>query len=57
MKDIAEQIDTIEKSSQSKDEKIRLLRCQRCRLLDEIHKKQQMLDKIDYTIIMIKKEK
>lgn len=56
MKNIAEQIKIVEKSNQSPDEKIRLLRCQRCKLLDEIHIMQQLLDKIDYLIIQIRKE-
>lgn len=37
-----------------KKEKIRLLRKQRCRLLDEIHGKQQSLDELDYMIEKIK---
>lgn len=39
-----------------KQEKIRLLRKQRCRLLDEIHSKQQSLDELDYLIEKTKKE-
>ncbi|MCM1578161.1 MAG: MerR family transcriptional regulator [Ruminococcus sp.] len=39
-----------------KEEKIRLLRKQRCRLLEEIHGKQQSLDELDYMIREIKKE-
>ncbi|MCM1061875.1 MAG: MerR family transcriptional regulator [Eubacterium sp.] len=39
-----------------KEEKIRLLRKQRCRLLEEIHGKQQSLDELDYMISEIKKE-
>ncbi len=37
-----------------KKEKIRLLRKQRCQLLDEIHGKQQSLDELDYMIEKIK---
>lgn len=39
-----------------KTEKIRLLRKQRCRLLDEIHGKQQSLDELDYMIEKIRRE-
>lgn len=34
----------------SKEEQIRILRKQRCRLLDDIHDKQQALDELDYMI-------
>ena len=40
----------------NKSERIRLLRGQRYRLLDEIHKKQQSLDELDYMIEKIRKE-
>lgn len=40
----------------SKDEQIRILRKQRCELLDEIHCKQQSLDELDYMIDEIKKQ-
>lgn len=39
-----------------KEEKIRILRRQRCRLLEEIHGKQQSLDELDYMIHEIRKE-
>lgn len=39
-----------------KKEKVRLLRKQRCQLLDEIHDKQQSLDELDYMIEKIRKE-
>lgn len=39
----------------SKDEQIRILRKQRCELLDEIHRKQQSLDELDYMIDEIRK--
>lgn len=39
-----------------KTEKVRLLRKQRCQLLDEIHDKQQSLDELDYMIEKIRKE-
>lgn len=41
---------------EDKKEKIRLLRKQRCQLLDEIHDKQQSLDELDYMIEKIRKE-
>lgn len=39
-----------------KEEKIRILRKQRCKLLEEIHSKQQSLDELDYMISEIRKE-
>lgn len=41
---------------EDRKEKIRLLRKQRFRLLDEIHEKQQSLDEIDYMIERIRKD-
>lgn len=46
----------INDKSERKEEKIRLLRKQRCRLLEEIHEKQQSLDELDYMIDEIRKE-
>ena len=43
-------------NAERKEEKIRLLRKQRCRLLEEIHGKQQSLDELDYMIDEIRKE-
>lgn len=40
----------------NKGERIRLLRKQRYRLLDEIHEKQQSLDELDYMIEKIRRE-
>lgn len=42
--------------NRSREERIRLLRKQRCRLLEEIHDKQQSLDELDYMIETIRKE-
>lgn len=42
--------------SDRKEEKIWILRKQRCKLLDEIHRKQQSLDELDYMISEIRKE-
>lgn len=39
----------------SKEEQIRILRKQRCQLLDDIHDKQQALDELDYMIREAKK--
>lgn len=41
----------------SKEEQIRILRRQRCQLLDDIHDKQQTLDELDYMIQEAKKTK
>lgn len=41
--------------ARDRKEKIRLLKKQRCLLLDEIHGKQQSLDEIDYMIEKIRK--
>lgn len=38
------------KNNETGEEQIRMLRKQRCELLDGIHEKQQMLDQIDYMI-------
>lgn len=40
----------------NRKERIRLLRKQRCQLLEEIHDKQQSLDELDYMIETIRKE-
>lgn len=40
-----------------KEIQIRMLRKCRCQLLDEIHKKQQSLDEIDYIICKMKERK
>lgn len=39
----------------SQEEQIRILRKQRCQLLDDIHEKQQTLDELDYMIRETKK--
>lgn len=57
MENLTELLEIIEKPNQSIEEKVKLLKLHRCRLLDEIHRKQQLLDQIDYMIIKIKKEK
>lgn len=44
-----------ENKTGSKEERIKMLRKQRFKLLDDIHEKQQSLDKLDYMIDKIKK--
>lgn len=41
----------------SKEEQVRILRKQRCRLLEDIHDKQQALDELDYMIRETKNHK
>lgn len=43
-----------DQSDADKQEKLRLLRKQRCKLLEEIHGKQQSLDELDYMIEKMK---
>ena len=45
----------LESKTNSKEEQVQILRRQRVKLLDEIHKKQQSLDELDYMISEIKK--
>lgn len=42
-------------NEKSKEERVRILRKQRYKLLDEIHNKQQLLDELDYMIENLKK--
>lgn len=44
-------------TTRTKEEKLRILKKQRFELLDEIHAKQQALDRLDYKIHKMKKEK
>ena len=41
---------SLEERPNGKEEQIRLLRRCRCRLLEEIHRKQQLLDRLDYLV-------
>lgn len=41
----------------NKEEQLRILRKQRCKLLDDIHDKQQTLDELDYMILEVKKNR
>lgn len=38
----------------TKEEQIRIIRKERCQLLEEIHGKQQLLDRLDYMLYEIK---
>ena len=42
--------------TENKEEQIRILRKQRCKLLDDIHDKQQALDDLDYMIREVQKD-
>ncbi len=44
----------VERDGSTKDEKIRIIRKNRAQLLDEIHGKQQLLDRLDYMLYQIK---
>lgn len=44
----------IEKDGNTKENQVRILRKNRVLLLDEIHEKQQLLDRLDYMIHEIK---
>lgn len=48
-------LDLSEKSTQGRTERTKLLRKCRAELLEEIHQKQQLLDRIDYYIYELKK--
>ncbi|MBD5080877.1 MAG: MerR family transcriptional regulator [Ruminococcaceae bacterium] len=50
MEELKRYFDLADSRSESKDEQIRLLKKQRCRLLEEIHEKQQSLDELDFMI-------
>lgn len=45
----------LRKRTASKTERIKILRKQRCELMEEIHRKQQCLDRIDYMVDVIRK--
>ncbi|MCM1532813.1 MAG: MerR family transcriptional regulator [Ruminococcus flavefaciens] len=45
----------LEKDHEDADRRVAILRKYRCRLLDETHEKQKMIDRIDYTVHEIKK--
>lgn len=45
----------LRKETAGKTEQIRILRKQRCELMEEIHRKQQCLDRLDYMVDEIRK--
>ncbi len=53
MKSILDLVDTLDDPDKTAEDKIRILKLHRCRLLNEIHEKQQLLDQIDYLIVNI----
>ncbi len=46
----------LDERTDNQDEQLRMLRELRCKLLEEIHDKQQMLDELDYMIRETKKD-
>ncbi|MDE6579878.1 MAG: MerR family transcriptional regulator [Ruminiclostridium sp.] len=50
MEELKKYLGLFDGKPESKDEQIRILKKQRCKLLDEIHEKQQSLDELDYMI-------
>lgn len=48
-------LQSIRKNTVSKTEQIRILRKQRCELMEEIHRKQQCLDRLDSMVDEIRK--
>lgn len=44
----------LEKHGNTKEEQIRIIRKSRAQLLDEIHGKQQLLDRLDYILYQMK---
>lgn len=57
MKSIKDITEIMENSNLTYDKKINLLKLHRCKLLEEIHKKQQLLDQLDYCIYEISEKK
>lgn len=52
---VQEYLQLFRKKNESKAEQIRILRKQRCKLMEEIHHKQQCLDRLDYMVDEIRK--
>lgn len=46
----------MEKHGDTKEEQLRIIRKSRAELLEEIHSKQQLLDRLDYMIHEIRKD-
>lgn len=53
---LEEVLKQLEKHSDIKEEQIRIIRKSRAELLEEIHGKQQLLDRLDYMLCQIKEE-
>lgn len=51
---IAEITKNVEKDGNTKEDQIRIIRKNRAQLLEEIHEKQQLLDRLDYMLYQIK---
>lgn len=49
------EIEKLQKDEKTKEEQIRIIRKERGRLLEEIHGKQQLLDRLDYMLHEMKK--
>lgn len=47
----------LEKNGKTKEDQIRIIRKCRAKLLDEIHSKQQLLDRLDYMIHEVRHHK
>ncbi|WP_124098293.1 hypothetical protein [Ruminococcus sp. Marseille-P6503] len=54
--ELKDMINSLDNDQAAAEEKIRRLRCMRCGLLEEIHQKQQLLDKVDYIICRLRKD-
>lgn len=52
---VQEYLKLLRKKNVGKTEQIRILRKQRCELMEEIHHKQQCLDRLDYMVDEIRK--
>ena len=50
MEELKKYLDLADRGSENKAQQIRILKKQRCRLLEEIHEKQQSLDELDFMI-------
>lgn len=53
---LVEITEQLNENGKTKEEKIRILQKNRAQLMDAIHDKQQLLDRLDYMLYQIKKE-
>ena len=51
---LEEVTEQLKKNGNTKEEQIRIIRKSRAQLLDEIHGKQQLLDRLDYMLYQMK---